>query len=110
MLLALSGNVLNSPDGREAIATWLLMGATAYRSWQPLRQPNLVIWLSISVLLVAQIPTWVGVETRLVTFAIATGLMFFQTHRLQKLETATITVGLSLGLSVALLRDCLSLD
>ncbi|BAG04899.1 hypothetical protein [Microcystis aeruginosa] len=104
MLLALSGNVLNSPDGREAIATWLLMGATAYRSWQPSRQPNLVIWLSISVLLVAQIPTWVGVETRLVTFAIATGLMFFQTHRLQKLAAAAITVGLSLGLSVALLE------
>lgn len=104
MLLALSGNVLNSPDGREAIATWLLMGATAYRSWQPSRQPNLVIWLSISVLLVAQIPTWVGVETRLVTFAIATGLMFFQTHRLQKLAAAAITVGLSLGLSAALLE------
>jgi len=104
MLLALSGNVLNSPDGREAIATWLLMGATAYRSWQPSRQPNLVIWLSISVLLVAQIPTWVGEETRLVTLAIATGLMFFQTHRLQKLAAAAITVGLSLGLSVALLE------
>jgi len=104
MLLALSGNVLNAPDGREAIATWLLMGATAYRSWQPSRQPNLVIWLSISVLLVAQIPTWVGEETRLVTLAIATGLMFFQTHRLQKLAAAAITVGLSLGLSVALLE------
>lgn len=104
MLLALSGNVLNAPDGREAIATWLLMGATAYRSWQPSRQPNLVIWLSISVLLVAQIPTWVGEETRLVTLAIANGLMFFQTHRLQKLAAAAITVGLSLGLSVALLE------
>ncbi|BCU11139.1 hypothetical protein [Microcystis aeruginosa] len=104
MLLALSGNVLNSPDGIEAIATWLLMGATAYRSWQPSRQPQLVIWLSISVLLVAQIPTWVGEETRLVTVAIATGLMFFQTHRLQKLAAAAITVGLSLGLSAALLE------
>jgi len=104
MLLALSGNVFNSPDGKEAIATWLLMGATAYRSWQPSRQPNLVIWLSISVLLVAQIPTWVGEETRLVTLAIATGLMFFQTHRLQKLAAAAITVGLSLGLSATLLE------
>jgi len=104
MLLALSGNVFNSPDGKEAIATWLLMGATAYRSWQPSRQPQLVIWLSISVLLVAQIPTWVGEETRLVTLAIATGLMFFQTHRLQKLAAAAITVGLSLGLSATLLE------
>ncbi|NCS07593.1 MAG: hypothetical protein GPJ07_13825 [Microcystis aeruginosa G13-07] len=104
MLLALSGNVFNSPDGKEAIATWLLMGATAYRSWQPSRQPNLVIWLSISVLLVAQIPTWVGEETRLVTLVIATGLMFFQTHRLQKLAAAAITVGLSLGLSATLLE------
>jgi hypothetical protein len=100
-LWKLSSNL--SLDSREAIATWLLMGATAYRSGQPSRHPNLVIGLSILVLLLAQIPTWFGKETRLVTLAIATGLMFFQTYRLQKVETAAITIGLSLGLIAALL-------
>ncbi len=136
----------NEVTSASALATWLLMGATAYRSGQSSGNPNSVIgvkdsrgithpqlpggepgrgelgegfetnnqnhpaniqrsviWLSIAVLLLGQIPTWGGVETRLTSLGIASGLMFFQTRRLQQLEAAAISVGLALGLVAALI-------
>jgi hypothetical protein len=93
----------SAPDRQAAIATWSLMGATAYRSWQFSEEPNPIIWSSIAVLLIGQVPTLAGGETRLASLGIASGLMLFQTRRLLQLEAAVITVGLTLGLVAALI-------
>jgi hypothetical protein len=94
---------LTPPDVQITITSCLIMGATVYRSSQPSRNSQAIIWLSIVVLLLAPIATWGGLISRIVTVAIACGLMFLQTYRLQDLKANVITVGLLIALVTGLL-------
>lgn len=94
---------LTPPDIQTTMTSCLIMGATVYRSSQPSRNSQTIIWLSIVVLLLAPIATWSSLVSRIVTVAIACGLMFLQTYRLQDLKATVITVGLIIALVTGLL-------
>jgi len=84
------------------VASLLLMAATTYRSWQPARRPW-IGWLSIAVLLLAQLPNLSTSSSRLLALGLATLLMPIQTRWLQSLAAAHISVGFGLALVAALL-------
>jgi hypothetical protein len=77
-------------------AALLLMAASAYRSWQT-RQPS-VLWYSVAVVLVLQLPFLPLPETRWISLAAATLLLLIQTRLLQHLAAAAITIELGLSL------------
>jgi hypothetical protein len=75
----------------------LLMGATAYRSWQPPRFPS-AIWLSIATLSLVQLPLLGLTGYRLISLGIATGLMLVHAYYLQQGAAVTLTIGFALAL------------
>jgi hypothetical protein len=93
--------VVNTGRGENPFLTLLvlllLMGATAYRSWQIPRSPS-AIWLSTVTLLVAQLPLLGLAGYRALSLAVATGLMVVHARYLQQRSAAIINVGFALAL------------
>ena len=77
----------------------LLMGASAYRSWQIPHSPS-AIWLSIVTLMIAQVPL-VGLAGYIsLSLGLATGLMVVHARYWQRCSAVAINVGFALALAV----------
>ncbi|MGF1536340.1 MAG: hypothetical protein ACFB4J_07645 [Elainellaceae cyanobacterium] len=98
-LLLLSGVGQNFELGTAPVpaalsAALLLMGGAAYRSWQT-RQPK-ALWLSILVLVLAQMSFWGGSFSLWIVLAASLALMVIQTRLLRHRGAAAVTLGLGL--------------
>lgn len=74
----------------------VIMGATAYRSWQPPRSAT-SLWLSLLTGLIAQMPLLAFESVRLAGLAIATAVVLVHTRFLTRLLAATVAIGLGLA-------------
>ncbi len=92
----LAGSPIRPNPQLSLITLMVIMGSTAYRSWQRPRNPT-SLWLSLSTALVAQIPLLEFASIRLAGLSMATGVGLGHTRFLKKLLAAGVTIGLGLA-------------